>query len=131
VKSTPHSTATRYFSRSLSLRHNRVNTLSTAFFIMLLFRACAHAVQLTMHVDNEDIEYVAGAILPLRSDTGRSSRTPKSYSRWFVRPVQNGWLRGGNPQQTVRSFFSPIHCHGRGKLTDLRFNLECSCKVAI
>jgi hypothetical protein len=40
-----------------------------------------------------------------------TSRTPESYSRWFVRAVQNGWLRGGKLQQTVRSFFSPIHCH--------------------
>jgi hypothetical protein len=40
-----------------------------------------------------------------------SSRIPESYSRWFVRAVQNGRLRGGDLQQTVRSFFSPIHCH--------------------
>jgi hypothetical protein len=40
-----------------------------------------------------------------------SSRIPESYSRWFVRAVQNGRLRGGNLQQTVRSFFSPNHCH--------------------
>ena len=32
-------------------------------------RACAHAVQLAEHIDNEDIEYVACAILPLRTGT--------------------------------------------------------------
>jgi len=31
--------------------------------------ACAHAVQLAEHIDNEDIKYVAGAILPLRTGT--------------------------------------------------------------
>ena len=30
-------------------------------------RACAHAVQLAEHIDKEDIEYVTGAILPLRT----------------------------------------------------------------
>src|ERR1700730_6347458 len=35
VKSAPRSTTTRYFSGSLSLSHNRVETLSTAFFLML------------------------------------------------------------------------------------------------
>jgi hypothetical protein len=33
-------------------------------------RACAHTVQLAKHIDDEDIEYVACAILPLRSGTG-------------------------------------------------------------
>lgn len=43
VKSAPHSTTTRYFSGSLSLSHNRVNTLSTAFFIMLfIFASVMH-----------------------------------------------------------------------------------------
>jgi len=33
-------------------------------------RAYAHTVQLAKHIDDEDIEYVACAILPLRSGTG-------------------------------------------------------------
>ena len=40
-----------------------------------------------------------------------SSLTPESYSQWFTRAVQNEQLRGSNLQQTVQSFFSPIHCH--------------------
>jgi hypothetical protein len=38
-KRAPHSTTTRYFSGSLSLSHNKVNTLSTAFFIMFSISA--------------------------------------------------------------------------------------------
>jgi hypothetical protein len=40
-----------------------------------------------------------------------SSLTPEPYSQWFIRAVQGGQLRGNNLQQTVQSFFSPIHCH--------------------
>ena len=39
------------------------------------------------------------------------SLTPESYSQWFTRAVQDGQLRGSNLQETVRSFFSPSHCH--------------------
>ena len=63
VKSAPHSTTTRYFSGSLSPSHNRVNTLSTAFFIMLfhfhlsdvgvfLFTRARSAVDSSMYVFN-------------------------------------------------------------------------------
>jgi hypothetical protein len=40
-----------------------------------------------------------------------SFTNPESYSRWFVGAVQDGQLRGSNLQKTVRSFFSPTHCH--------------------
>jgi|ERR1700722_7516461 len=38
------------------------------------------------------------------------SVTPGPYSQWFTRAVQDGQLRGSKLQETVQSFFSPIHC---------------------
>jgi hypothetical protein len=44
-------------------------------------RACAHAVQLAEHIDNENIKYVAGAILPLRTGT-RMKPSSDTLSIW-------------------------------------------------
>ena len=88
--------------------------------------ACAHAVQLAEHIDNEDIEYVACAILPLRTGTRMK------LLRHLLIDTKTTYLVGDGQAHFGHTFNGWRHqvyvtCFAR---TEIHFNgLPCPCFV--
>jgi hypothetical protein len=88
--------------------------------------ACAHAVQLAEHIDNEDIEYVACSILPLRTGTRMK------LLRHLLIDTKTTYLVGDGQAHFRHTFNGWRHqvylaCFAR---TEMHFNgLPCPCFV--